>query len=88
MGEEGTERVIFITNRETGNDNTRSGERDSPLTDLQNGLSKGIEILAPFPNGNLTIYLYSGDHYLLLNYTPYIPLNKLSNAHSYSITIK
>ncbi len=83
--------TIYISNK--NEDFQRiSSERDGsilkPMIDLSNGIKKGMEQLAPYTTGVITVFLFKGDHYLLANYSHYIPINLDTHSNNYDLIIR
>ncbi len=85
------EASIFISNKiysPPSDPQTSNGSLSEPISDLGEGIHKGLEILAPFTEGSLKIYLFKGDHYLLSPFERYSPSAKGTERNNMRIEIR
>jgi hypothetical protein len=64
------------------------GTLEKPFIDIMNGIEKGREIVAPFTEGEIKIYLLKGVHFSLWNYSKYLPSAKDLHSNNISILIQ
>ncbi len=67
--------------------NSIEGSLSEPFADLENGILKGLELVAPFREGAVTVYLMRGEHFLVWGNKEYQPLAK-ENTFDVELTIK
>ncbi len=82
--------VVFVSNKEnfaTFDPEDQDGSKAKPMIDLENAVEKGMEQAVLFEGGQVLVYLFKGEHYLLNDYKRYVPKAKDQHSGNFQITI-
>lgn len=79
---------VYITTKDLGANNSGgNGTINNPYDNLLDGIERAYELAAPYNIANITIYLFTGDHFLVRGERSfYVPLS--INKESQNLNLK